>query len=84
MINKPPPFKDLKVRIPIATPVKGSGFVNHGSGLGFGLYGLGLMFTVWALGLMGFRVFQVRCGTWWVHVGPSKASHVRILGPKKV
>ena len=30
MINKPPPFNDLNIRIPI----KGRGFINHGSGLG--------------------------------------------------
>ena len=35
MINKPPPFKDLNIRIPIIIPIKGSGFLNHGSGLDF-------------------------------------------------
>ena len=33
MINQPPPFKDLNIRIPIIIPIKGSGFINHGSGL---------------------------------------------------
>ena len=33
MINKPPPFKGLNIRIPIVTPIKGRGFINHGSGL---------------------------------------------------
>ena len=35
MINKPPPFKGLNIRIPIKTPTQGRGFVNQGSGLGF-------------------------------------------------
>ena len=35
MNNKPPPFKDLNVRTPIITPIKGREFINHGSGLGF-------------------------------------------------
>ena len=33
MINKPPPFKGLNIRIPIIIPIKGRGFVNHGLGL---------------------------------------------------
>ena len=33
MINKPVPFKDLNIRIPIRIPIKGRGFINHGSGL---------------------------------------------------
>ena len=33
MINKPPPFKSLKIRIPIIIPIKGSGLINQGSGL---------------------------------------------------
>ena len=33
MINKPPPFKGLNIRIPIVTPIKGKGFINQGSGL---------------------------------------------------
>ena len=33
MINKPPPFKCLDVRIPIITPIKGRGFINKGCGL---------------------------------------------------
>ena len=35
MINKPPPFKGLDISIPIIIPVKGRGFINHGSTLGF-------------------------------------------------
>ena len=34
MINKPPPFTDLNIRIPIIIPIKGRGFIHHGSGLG--------------------------------------------------
>ena len=34
MINKPPPFKGLNIRIPIITPIMGRGFINHGSTLG--------------------------------------------------
>ena len=46
MINKPPPLKDLFIntRIPIIIPIKGSGFINHGSGLaeqGLGFQRLG-------------------------------------------
>ena len=33
MINKPPPFKGLNVRIPSIIPTKGRGFINQGSGL---------------------------------------------------
>ena len=33
MINKPPPFKGLNIRIPIIIPIKGRGFINQGSGL---------------------------------------------------
>ena len=33
MISKPTPFKDLHVRIPIIIPIKGRGFIDHGSGL---------------------------------------------------
>ena len=34
MINKPPPSKGLDTGIPIIIPIKGRGFINHGSGLG--------------------------------------------------
>ena len=34
MINKPPVFNDLNIRIPIIIPLYGRGFVNHGSTLG--------------------------------------------------
>ena len=30
MINKPPPFKGLDIRILIIIPIKGRGFINHG------------------------------------------------------
>ena len=33
MINKPPPFKGLDIRIPIIIPIKGRGFIDQGSGL---------------------------------------------------
>ena len=33
MINNPPPVKGLNIRIPIIIPIKGRGFINHGSGL---------------------------------------------------
>ena len=33
MINKPPPFKGLNIRIPIITPIKGRGFINQESGV---------------------------------------------------
>ena len=34
MINKPPPFKGLNIRIPIQSPIKGEGgFIHQGSGL---------------------------------------------------
>ena len=36
MIHKPPPFKSLNIRIAIIIPIKGRGFINHGSGLAFG------------------------------------------------
>ena len=35
MINKPPPFKGLNIRIPIRIPIKSSGFIGHGFRLGF-------------------------------------------------
>ena len=35
MINNHPPFQGLDIRIPIIIPIKGRGFINHGSGLGF-------------------------------------------------
>ena len=33
MINKPPAFKGLNIRIPIIIPIKGRGFINQGSTL---------------------------------------------------
>ena len=40
MINKPPPFKGLDIRITIMIPIKGRGFINQGSGLLGGSGGL--------------------------------------------
>ena len=34
MINKPPPFKGLNIRIPIIVLIDGRGVINHGSGPG--------------------------------------------------
>ena len=33
MINEPPPFKGLNVRIPATIPIQGRGLINQGSGL---------------------------------------------------
>ena len=33
MINKPPRFKGLDIRIPTVIPVNGRGFIDQGSGL---------------------------------------------------
>ena len=33
LINKPPPFKGLGIRIPIIISIKGRGFVNQGCGI---------------------------------------------------
>ena len=49
MINKPPPFKGL-IRIPIIIPIKGRGFINHGSTLLFRGMRSGARF-----GALGFR-----------------------------
>ena len=35
MINKPPPFKGLDIRIPTILPIAGRGFMNQGSGKSF-------------------------------------------------
>ena len=32
MIDKPPPFTGPNIRMPIVLSIKGSGFINHGSG----------------------------------------------------
>ena len=37
MINKPPPFKGLNIRIHTMIPIKARGFINQGSGLPFKL-----------------------------------------------
>ena len=36
MIDKPPPFKGLDIKITIIIPIKGRGFINLGSGLDWG------------------------------------------------
>ena len=33
MMNKPPPFEGLNLRIPGIIPIKGRGFINQGSGV---------------------------------------------------
>ena len=33
MIDNPPPFKGLNIRIPVIFPAKGRGFINQGFGL---------------------------------------------------
>ena len=35
MITKTSPFKELNIRNPIIIPIKGRGFINHGSGLSY-------------------------------------------------
>ena len=35
MINRPPGFKGVNMRIPIIIPIKGRGSINQGSGFGF-------------------------------------------------
>ena len=69
MINKPPPFKGLNIRIPITTPIKGRGFINQGSGLGLRIWGLGrfvrkggmskYLATSMLFRLIGFRAFSL-------------------------
>ena len=39
MINKPPPFKGLNIRIPIIIPFKGRVSFNHGSRVWFWVQG---------------------------------------------
>ena len=68
MINKPTPFKDLNIRIPIIPPIKGRGFINQGSGLetlkrgGFCWRGGGVGVEGWRAGLEGWRVDVLM---WW-------------------
>ena len=55
MVQKPPPFKGLNIRILIINPIKGRGFINHGSGLGVSrnmLAGLGGLGGVGGLGAL--------------------------------
>ena len=68
MINKPPPFKGLNIRILTIIPVKGRRFINHGSGLvGFRVQGCtgalkrgssGCTRLIWALGFGGVAEFS--------------------------
>ena len=52
MINKPPPFKGLNMRIPTIIPIKGRGCINHGSTLldAFTFFGCGLASYVGGFG----------------------------------
>ena len=49
MINKPPPFRGLNVKIPIIIPMKGRVFIKQGSTLGLRVQGL--RFRIHGLGL---------------------------------
>ena len=51
MINKPPPFKGLNIRIPIIIPIKGRGFINHGSGLLSSSRGWGMVWDSLTIGI---------------------------------
>ena len=58
MINKPPLFKGLNIRIPIMIPIKGRGFINQGPGLGVlacRVRGKPLKFSVFGFG------FSISC-----------------------
>ena len=60
MINKPAPFTGLNISIPIVIPIKGKGFINHGSTLEFtdsGGTGIGILVN----GCAGAH-FKLRCG----------------------
>ena len=63
MIKNPPPLKGLDIRIPITIPIKGRGFINHGSGLGCHASALG--FWVWGAGyiiiVVKYPYGDVRC-----------------------
>ena len=51
-MSNPCPFKALSTRIPIVIPIKGRGFINHGSGFGFRNLGICIGHTVasaWAV-----------------------------------
>ena len=54
MINQPPPFHCLNIRIPIIIPIKGRGCINQGSGLSK------LSFAKLCLGCLEFREFRCR------------------------
>ena len=65
MMNKPPPFRGFNIRILIISPIKGRGFINHGSGLCI-LQTQVYSSRVWGLGFracIGFLVSSVwDCG----------------------
>ena len=54
MMNNPPPFKDLNVKILIIIPIKGMGLINHGSGLAsrsiMGIIGV----SIWVIGVITY------------------------------
>ena len=54
MINKPPPFKILNIRIPIIIFITGRGFINQGSGLYEIIPGV-------------YRLLASNCHTVWVY-----------------
>ena len=57
MINEPPPFKDLDIRIPVIIPIQGRGFMNQGSTLR--IQGLGFI----PLGCLQLQAFgMMKCG----------------------
>ena len=66
MINKPPPFTGLNIRIPIIIPTKGEGFMNHG-------------FTFTCL---GFRVQEVAVSWLEFAQAHSKLEQKYTLNPK--
>ena len=67
MINKPLPFKDLNIGIPIITPIKERGFINHGSGLEY------LKVSSRLELLMAFKQLGI-CEDSFLSVGPSEIS----------
>ena len=74
MINQPPPFQGLNLRIPITIPSKGKVFFfNHGSTVGLrGSYGLGILgipqehgsLSIWALVGVAQGIYAMTNGLW--------------------
>ena len=56
MIDKPPPFKGLNIRIPIIILIKD--IINHGSGLAFALFSVKLSKSLpnWELRVKGLGI----------------------------